>query len=101
MPGASVLPDVEFHDCVPVFSAGCGNPGSGWVQPLTWDPVTVKLGSGEGGMGGQMSMALPLMVPLAWPLSVMLPFDHTSPVTPVVDVPVKTREFPAPLQPAG
>ena len=72
------------------------------VQPLACVPVTVKLGIGDGGMAGQMSIALPFTVPDATPLSVMLPFDHTSPVTIVVDVPVKVRELPPlPPQPAG
>jgi len=46
-------------------------------------------------------MTLPLTEPLAEPLSVMLPLDQISPVTSVVEVPVKVNEFPEPAQPAG
>src|SRR5205823_7570030 len=71
-------------------------------QPLTWAPVTAKLGSGDGGAAGQMSVTLPSTEPFARPLSVMLPFDHTSPLTVVVDEPVKVIELPPlPPQPAG
>jgi hypothetical protein len=52
----------------------------------------------EGGYVGQTSTTFPLTEPLATPLSVMLPFDQTSPVTVVVELPVKVSEFPEPLQ---
>ena len=102
MPGCSTLPLAELQALEVAFKGGSGNPGSSIVQPLARVPVTVKLGSGEGGMFGQMSMALPSTVPLACPLSVMLPLAQTSPVTEVVELPVNVKELPPlPPHPAG
>ena len=68
------------------------------LNPLAWDPVTVKFGSLVGGTSGQTLTTLPSIEPPAEPLSLMMPFDQTSPVTLVVEVPVNTSEGPVPLQ---
>src|SRR4029077_12911834 len=73
------------------------------LNPFTWAPVTDHLGdmSGDGG-AGQMSMTLPLTEPPADPLcSKMLPLDHTSPTTVVVELPWNVSELPPLGQPYG
>src|SRR5690349_12889355 len=62
------------------------------LKPVAWEPVTVKLGTAVGGYVGQMLITFPFTVPPAEPLSLMLPFDQTSPVMAVVEVPVNTRD---------
>src|SRR2546428_7107236 len=74
------------------------------VQPLACVPVTVQ-GVGVVRAGGvpQMSITLPLTEPPATALlSKMLPFDQMSPVTNVLELPWKVKDWPAfPPQPAG
>src|SRR2546423_15477364 len=71
------------------------------LKPLACEPLTLKLGSADGGYVGQMSITFPFTEPEAEPLSVMLPFDQTSPVMLVVEVPVKVNEGAEPLQLPG
>src|SRR5438270_1179020 len=72
-------------------------------HPLTCAPVTVQgLGVFRAGGVPQTSTTLPLTVPPAAALlSKMLPFDHTSPVSVVVELPWKVSDGPAPLQLPG
>src|SRR5207245_11721337 len=73
------------------------------VQPLTWAPVTVQgLGVVRAGGAPQTSTTFPLTVPPAAALlSRMLPFDQTSPVTVVVELPWKVSDAAVPLQLPG
>jgi hypothetical protein len=95
------VPELEGQVWDELFKDGIAKPGSGIAHPLTCDPVTVKWGSGEGGMFGQTPITLPSTDPLADPLSLMLPFDHTSPVMVVVELPANVSEVPPPLQSPG
>src|SRR5256884_9804210 len=71
------------------------------LNPFACEPLTLKLDSADGGYVGQMSITFPFTEPEAEPLSVMLPFDQTSPVMLVVEVPVKVNEGAEPLQLPG
>src|SRR5205809_8063595 len=71
------------------------------LNPFACEPLTLKLDSADGGYVGQMSITFPFTEPEAEPLSVMLPFDQTSPVMLVVEVPVKDNEGAEPLQLPG
>ena len=95
------MAELEAQVCELLFRGGVGNPGSGIAQPLTWAPVTVKLGKGEGGMLGQTPLTLPSTEPLADPLSLMLPFDQTSPLTVVLELPLNVSEAAPPLHVPG
>src|SRR2546428_10531635 len=71
------------------------------LTPLACEPLTLKLDSADGGYVGQMSITSPFTEPEAEPLSEMLPFDQTSPVMLVVEVPVNVNEGAEPLQLPG
>src|SRR2546423_1164732 len=94
-----MLPLAELHERDVVSRAGWAKPGSGMFQPFTCDPVTEKLGRADGGTAGQMSVTSPSTEREAIPLSVMLPLDQMSPLTVVVEEPVKVIESPAPPPP--
>src|SRR5438309_5972062 len=72
-------------------------------HPFTWAPVTVQgLGVFREGGAPQTSTTFPLTVPPAAALlSKMLPFDQTSPVSDVVELPWKVSDGPDPLQLPG
>ena len=72
-------------------------------QPLTWAPVTVQgVGVLSAGVVPQTLTTFPLTAPPAAALiSRMLPFDHTSPVTWVVELPWNVNEVAVPLQLPG
>ena len=72
-------------------------------QPLTWAPLTVHgLGVFSAGGAPHTSTTLPLTAPPAEALlSKMLPFDQTSPVTVVVELPWNVSDADAPLQLPG
>src|SRR2546430_14781114 len=71
------------------------------LNPFACEPLTLKLDSADGGYVGQMSITFPFTEPDAEPLSEMLPFDQTSPVMLVVEVPVNVNEGAEPLQLPG
>src|SRR5437773_10880748 len=71
------------------------------LNPFACEPLTLKLDSADGGYVGQMSITFPFTEPEAEPLSVMLPFDKTSPVMLGVEVPLKDNEGAEPLQLPG
>src|SRR5438445_12171371 len=71
------------------------------LNPFACEPLTLKLDSADGGYVGQMSITFPFTEPEAEPLSEMLPFDQTSPVMLVVEVPVNVNEGAEPLQLPG
>src|SRR6266550_3222409 len=72
-------------------------------QPLTWAPVTAQgLGVLSAGGAPHTSTTFPLTAPPAEALlSRMLPLDHTSPVTVVVELPWKVNDADVPLQLPG
>src|SRR2546421_7243470 len=72
-------------------------------QPLTCAPLTVQgVGVLRAGDAPQTSTTFPLTAPPAEALlSRMLPFDHTSPVTWVVELPWKVNDAAVPLQLPG
>src|SRR5207245_10038958 len=72
-------------------------------QPLTWAPVTVQgVGVLSAGVVPQTLTTFPLTAPPAAALiSRMLPFDNTSPVTWVVELPWNVNEVAVPLQLPG